>query len=194
MFGRKGINDKIVFNRERLLTLFAYVVDNPRRLLLKRHYPDLFRRNLHLKINGDVVDCVGNLFLLRKPMLQVHVRRVWDEATVRQYCCGCVDLVGQGVLLISPFIHPAEREIRRLALERGGSIVQIVDRSFGERFKPSGQLMDICAAGRLLLVSESVGLPFGLLRARLLRRSTRGAAAGIAGQGRYKEKHARRKL
>lgn len=150
-----GIHDRIVFDHRQLELLERYIEDNPRRLLIKRKYPDLFRRNLSVKINGDMVDCVGNMFLLRKPMLAVHVRRKWNAAETASYKARCIGAMRQGMVLVSPFIHPVENEIRKQALAEGGSVIRIVDHGFTERFKPSGQGMDTCAEGRLLLVAEA---------------------------------------
>lgn len=85
LFLGRGLNDKIVFDEERLETLINYIRDNPRRLLIKREFPDLFRRNLSIKINDDTLDCVGNLFLLRKPMVAVHVRHHWTRQQNAEY-------------------------------------------------------------------------------------------------------------
>lgn len=154
IFKGTGINDRIVFDKDRLETLVNYIKDNPRRLLLKRMHPDLFRRNLKVRINGETVDCLGNLFLLRRPMIAVHVRRAWDDSSKKQYRDSCVQIADGGIVLISPFIHPIERVIQNAVLERGGCIIKIVDHGFGERFKPTGRLMDTCAEGRLLMISE----------------------------------------
>ena len=105
MFKGEGINDRIVFDQEQLDILIRYIADNPRRLLIKRLYPDLFRRNLSVNINGDVVDCVGNMFLLRKPLMAVHVRRKWSAGEVEAYKARCIEAALNGVVLISPFIH-----------------------------------------------------------------------------------------
>lgn len=155
VFKGRGINDRIVFDRQQLETLQRYIDDNPRRLLIKRKYPDLFRRNLSVQINDDMIDCVGNMFLLRKPMLAVHVRRKWNATETEAYKWKCIRAMRQGMVLISPFIHPVENQIRKQALAEGGSVIQIVDHGFEERFKPSGQSMDTCAEGRLLLVAEA---------------------------------------
>ena len=155
VFKGGGIHDRIVFDRQQLEILERYIADNPRRLLIKRKYPDLFRRNLSVKINDDMVDCVGNMFLLRKPMLAVHVRRRWNDAETASYKARCIGAMRQGMVLVSPFIHPVENEIRKQALAEGGSVIRIVDYGFAERFKPSGQGMNTCAEGLLLLVAEA---------------------------------------
>lgn len=155
LFLGRGLNDKIVFDEERLETLINYIRDNPRRLLIKREFPDLFRRNLSIKINDDTLDCVGNLFLLRKPMVAVHVRHHWTRQQNAEYKKQCLALSRMGAVLIFPFIHPVENEIRKTALENGGEIIHIQDQGFSERFKPTGRSFDTCAEGRLLLICKS---------------------------------------
>lgn len=155
IFKGQGMNDRIVFDERQLDTLVRYIQDNPRRLLIKRMYPDLFRRHLSVSVNGETVDCVGNLFLLRKQLMAVHVRRKWGVAQAQEYKRQCILAARQGVVPVSPFIHPIENEIRKEVLEEGGSVIQIVDHGFSERFKPTGKGLDTCAEGRLLLISEA---------------------------------------
>lgn len=118
-------------------------------------FPDLFRRHLSVSIDGDVVDCVGNMFLLRRPMMAVHLRRRWTDAEKEQYKAMCISAAAQGIVPVSPFVSPVENEIRKCVLDAGGAVIHIVDHGFDERFKPSGKSMDTCAEGRLLLVAES---------------------------------------
>ena len=155
IFCGEGMNDRIVFDDRQQEILVRYISDNPRRLLIKRMMPDLFRRRLSVRIGNDVVDCVGNIFLLRKPMMAVHVRRRWSAAETEQYKALCIASAENGMVLISPFISPVENEIRKEVLANGGSIIQIMDHGFAARFKPSGKSMDTCAEGRLLLISEA---------------------------------------
>lgn len=58
-------------------------------------------------------------------------------------------------VMISPFIHPLEREIMKDALDAGGFIIKITERGFAERWKPEGKWFDLCAAGRYLVIAES---------------------------------------
>lgn len=43
-------HDQIIFNYEQLRRSIRYVEDNPRRLIIKRMYPHLFKRFLHVRI------------------------------------------------------------------------------------------------------------------------------------------------
>lgn len=183
IFKGDGMTDSIVCDDRRYFILVNYIRDNPRRLLIKRLHTDLFRRNLSVRIGLDVIDCVGNMFLLRRPMKQVHVRRAWDQERVRAYREECLAEAAEGVVLVSPFIHPVENEIRKTVLESGGSVIHIMDHGFGERFKPTGRGMDTCVEGRMLLVCEAgaptVGEDMSYAKAsRLNRLAERLAAIG----------------
>lgn len=77
----QGFQDSILFRKGQLKALFDYLRDNPRRLAVKRLYPDLFRvaRDLRrplpvLGVEG-VFSALGNRFLLNRPLVQVQVPR-----------------------------------------------------------------------------------------------------------------------
>ena len=40
-----------------------------------------------------------------------------------------------------------------MAIDSGSSVILLRDLSFDKRFKPQGELFDLCAAGRLLMLS-----------------------------------------
>lgn len=155
LFDLEGVNDRIVYGNGQLGILRNYIYDNPRRLLIKRLYPDLFRRTLGLLVGACSFDCVGNIFLLKKPMLQVHVRRHWNEAQCREYKEKTKAAACAGMVLVSPAIHRVEKEIMQAAVDSGGSVIKIADRGFSERWKPAGKDFDLCAEGRLLVIVES---------------------------------------
>ena len=127
LFRGEGINDSIVFDDDRLDVLRKYIADNPRRLLIKRMFPDLFRRHLSVSIDGDVVDYLGNMFLLRRPMMAVHLRRRWNDAEKEQYKAMCISAAAQGIVPVSPFVSPVENEIRTRVLDAGGADAGVGD-------------------------------------------------------------------
>lgn len=61
-----------------------------------------------------------------------------------------------GGILVSPFISPAEKEIRAAAEAAGGRIILITSEPMGERYKPSGHDFDMCEAGRMLIISAGI--------------------------------------
>lgn len=150
-----GFNDKIVFRAGAKEAFYNYVIDNPRRYLVKRLYPEYFFHKLVLAVGAKRCGLYGNLFLLDNPVKSfVKISRVrshtpdldrkikeWNE-TIR---CGGV--------LVSPFINPDEKEYRDAAIKNGTGIILIVDYRFTDRQKPYKELFDLCSEGRLLIVS-----------------------------------------
>lgn len=64
-----------------------------------------------------------------------------------------LDEVRAGGVLVSPFISPGEKDIARAALDAGGSVILMKPDGFEPRFKPKGHYFDLCAQGRLLILS-----------------------------------------
>lgn len=60
-------HDRIVRREGQLAKIKNYIADNPRRLLIKRTYPNLFTRRYEITIEGIAYEAIGNLFLLRNP-------------------------------------------------------------------------------------------------------------------------------
>lgn len=150
-----GFNDKIAFRAGSKDAFYNYIADNPRRYLVKKLCADYFYHKLMIEIEGMKCGLYGNLFLLDNPVKSfVKISRdkskmrdlddrmkEWDE-TIR---CGGV--------LVSPFINPAEKEIRAKAIENGNGLIIVLDYRFSERTKPYKSLFDLCAEGRLLIIS-----------------------------------------
>lgn len=76
-----GFQDSILFRAGQLDAMFNYLRDNPRRLAVKRLFPDLFRavaalrRPLPLLGVVGAFAALGNRFLLDRPLVQVQVSR-----------------------------------------------------------------------------------------------------------------------
>lgn len=138
-----------------------YVQDNPRRAIIKRARPDLFKRYLHLEIGNHEYAAFGNIFLLRHfNLLSVRIHRRWSEEEFEQYHKDCMQKIQNGAIPISPFIHDAEKRIMRATLDLGYPLIKLTDCGFEDRFKPQGADFDLCAEGRLLLLApwpENIG-------------------------------------
>lgn len=148
-----GYNDRIIRRRGQLNTLFEYIRDNPRRLFLRRNFPEYFLSNILLRSSEQEYSLFGNLLLLENPeKSQVRFsskytpeelntrRQVWEEA------------IRNGGVLVSPFYHPMEKEYLNKAIEDGGKIIIICENGFPPRWKPEKRFMDLCAEGRMLFV------------------------------------------
>jgi len=153
-FFSKQYNDRIVTKKDQLPTLKRYILDNPRRYLMKRLHPDLFVRVNGITINGENLTAFGNPFLLREAVKEaVIVRSHFTPEELNRLREHWRQLSLEGGVLVSPFISPKERGIRDEVLDSGGKIIEIRDNGFPERFKPSGKAFEHCLNGQLLYIA-----------------------------------------
>jgi len=153
-----GYHDLCVWRRGALKAYTHYLRDNPRRYCLKKAHPNLFRRvnNLrHARLPPDEPwTGYGNLFLLDKP--EMHVLRVSRRVTPPELDAerqATLKRVGDGAVIVSPFISPGEKAIARAALDAGGEVILIKPDGFDACFKPRGRYFDLCLQGRLLILA-----------------------------------------
>lgn len=150
----KDFHHRVIFNADELEICKRYVSDNPRRLLVKRERPELFRTYHHLAVGDMEMAAYGNIFLLRDfHKQQVRIHRAWTDGEFSEYKRHSLLCAENGGVLVSPFIHPREREIRDEALLLGARIIHLRIDGFRERFKPSGRDFELCSQGRLLLLA-----------------------------------------
>jgi REP element-mobilizing transposase RayT len=155
---QEGFHDLVSLDVKSIKAYSAYIRDNPRRFCLKRAHPDLFTRLDHLSSPRLPKDLpwkgFGNPFLLDKPLRRAV--RVSRSATVEEIEAQKVllrETLHQGGVLISPFISPGEKEMVACAIEEGGSVIVLKHEGFPPLYKPSGAYFDLCAQGRLLILS-----------------------------------------
>lgn len=150
-----GYHDRILSGKDQLSNLIAYIRDNPRRLFLKQKYPEAFRNRLILSFKDLELSIYGNPLLLEHPakyavrfsskFSQEKIsakRKIWEEA------------IRNGSVLISPFIHPSEKEFLEKAITCDGKAIIIQENGFPERWKPEKRLFEACAQGRLLFIGQ----------------------------------------
>ncbi|MDE5877617.1 MAG: hypothetical protein K2H47_09025 [Muribaculaceae bacterium] len=150
-----GFNDKIAFREGAKDAFYNYISDNPRRYLIKKHCPEYFYHKLLIDVEGRLCGLYGNLFLLDHPLkaaVKISRRKehtpdlakktgIWEEV-----------LRAQGVL-VSPFINPEEKKYYERAISTNTGIILIVNYTFSDRTKPYKKLFDLCAEGKLLIIS-----------------------------------------
>lgn len=153
-FFSKGFNDKIAFDDEQWNRQLHYVSDNPRRYLMKKYNPDLFYTRWQLTIGDKSFAAVGNIFLLKSPALGVvRFSRKYARGEFESKAETWRQITRNGGALISPFIHPKEKEIRDRALASGGKIIRICENGFSERFAPQGREFEFVGSSRMLLIA-----------------------------------------
>ena len=152
----KSFHDRIVFREGILRRLVAYVADNPRRYLMRTMQQDLFRKH-HIVMKGNLrLVAYGNIHLLKDPCRSALIvsSRYTQEERERWEAEWEATASVRGVF-VSPFISPHEKRLMREFLAHGARMIKIVEHGFWERFKPQGDLFDLCAEGRLLLIGEA---------------------------------------
>ena len=150
----RGYNDLIAKDYDMLPRLVAYVKDNPRRLLLKREHPDLFRVRFGLRIGLRDYAAIGNRFLLQRPeRIQVQLSRHFTEKEIDQRVNQYLNLARHGAVLVSPSISIGEQRVMRAAMDEGLPLIFLSPRGFTSFTRPGLGFLEACAAGHLLILA-----------------------------------------
>ncbi|MBQ9356201.1 MAG: hypothetical protein IJT98_02785 [Prevotella sp.] len=150
----RGYNDKLLLRQGQLQRWLDYLHDNPRRLLMKREHPDLFRVQRGLMVKGLQFSAIGNRFLLDRPMrLQVQCSRSLNEQQIGAKVKECLTQAHSGAVLVSPSISKGEKAVMRAAFDEGLPLIILQENGFTDLAKPGGQRMEACARGQLLLLA-----------------------------------------
>ncbi len=155
----EGYNDQIAMCSDTLRAQRRYIRDNPRRFCLRKAHPDLFVRVNRLDNprlpEGETWAGFGNLFLLDKPrLLPVQVSRRVAPDALAALKAEVADQTEAGAVMVSPFLSPGEKAIAAQVMEQEyGSLILLKPEGFPPLYKPSGAYFDLCAKGRLLVLT-----------------------------------------
>lgn len=145
-----------------LETIIEYIRQNPYRLLVRRHNPEFFRRANNLEIAGRRWQAYGNIQLIENPFkAPVVIHRADTEALRAAKARRWRHLAENGGVLVSAFISPDEKVVRRECEGVNGKIILLRNEPFAEREKPAAHDFALCAEGRLLILAPVAGLPPG---------------------------------
>lgn len=158
----EDFHDRYLRPRHNLKTIIEYIRQNPSRLLTKQQNPDFFRKINNIKINGSLWQAYGNHQLLENPFkAPVVIHRADSEplktAKIRRW----KHISENGGVLVSPFISPAEKEVRRQCEQANGKVILLTNEPFAEREKPAAHDFNLCSEGRLLILAPMTPLPPG---------------------------------
>lgn len=152
-----GYNDRVLVRKNQLQNWIRYLKDNPRRLWLKQHYSDRLTKVYDFQAgkSGHRYTAVGNTFLVTYPeIVQVRCHRNLTEAEIRSEVEHYLALARCGVVMVSPFISPAEKAVYDACYNERLKIIRIVKRGLDGRFVyPSGRDFEGCAEGFLLILA-----------------------------------------
>lgn len=147
-------HDRIVFKEGQIELLKKYIDDNPRRLWLKRKFPDILSKRHRIRICGEEYEAVGNIFMLDDFDIQaVRISRSYSADELRRYKGQWLRTIDNGGVLVSPFISVAEKRVRDYAMSCNCKLILFETEGFPERYKPPGELFDYCLGGRLLMIA-----------------------------------------
>ncbi len=150
----RGYNDRLLLRSGQLETWLRYLEDNPRRLLMKRENPDLFRVQRNVEAAGITFSAIGNRFLLDRPFkVQVQCSRSLTEHEIDAKVAECLGAARQGAVLVSPSISPGEKAVMKAAFNEGLPLIYLQENGFTHLAKPGGARMDACARGQLLILA-----------------------------------------
>ena len=149
-----GYTDSVLTGIEQLEHMLAYIQDNPRRLLVKHVYPELFRIVRDKQVAGNNYDLIGNNELLSSLKIKaLKISRNIPDAELEKVKNGILDEARNGAVIVSPFISQGERVIREELMACGLPFIWISEQGLSEYYKPVGKLFDHCANGHLLILA-----------------------------------------
>ena len=149
-----GYNDIILDQEGQLQNMKRYILDNPRRLAIKRTRPDLFRVQRNIKAGDFTFAALGNVFLLDAPcLMQVQCTRKLTTQQIHDTVQQFLSHAQNGAVLVSPSISPGEKAVMKAAFEHGFPVIVLQENGFAPLAKPGGRRFNACAEGRLLLLA-----------------------------------------
>ena len=137
MLFARGYNDKLLLREGQLETWVRYLNDNPRRLLMKREHPDLFRVQRNVEAAGMTFSAIGNRFLLDRPVrMQVQCSHRLSEPQIQEKVAHFLTATRQGAVLVSPAISPGEKAVMRTAFNERHPLIYLQENGFTDLAKP----------------------------------------------------------
>ena len=156
-------HERILHAPGQLRHMIDYVKDNPRRLWLKKHNPQLFKLHRRTQTHGLLFTSLGNHFLLDWPDRQmVELSRNTPADKVEQHLNEALAAAQNGAITYTAAISKGEQLIARTLRQQGFPLVILLNDGFPKEgspheryFKPGGVYFEACAEGRLLLLEPT---------------------------------------
>ena len=156
-------HERILHAPGQLRRMIDNVKDNPRRLWLKRHNPDLFRLHRRTETAGLSFTSMGNHFLLNWPDSQaVEMTRSATDEQIEKRLRSAQAAAHYGTVTYTAAISKGEQIIARSLREQGYPLVVLLNDGFPkegsphERYcKPGGIYFEACSKGQLLLLEPT---------------------------------------
>ena len=161
----EGYCDKPLLLQITLDGWYKYLQLNPHRLAMRIQYPNFFKRIENLRIGERDYAAYGNLFLFSNPdKSAIKISRSFSDLEIEQLKKKWCLEAKKGTIMVSPFISPREKEIRKMIEKEDGKIILITHEIYSDRYKPSSHNFELCSTGRLLIISLGYPLKTNLSR------------------------------
>ena len=152
-----GYNDRPLLSKGQLDGWIAYLRDNPRRRWLKQLFPDRLRKVYDFAAGESKTryTAVGDTFMIKYPdRQQVRCHRNLTSEQIQAEVDYYLSLARSGVVLVSPFISPAEKAVYEACYKEKRRMIRLVKRALDGKFVyPQGRDFDACVQGFLLVLS-----------------------------------------
>ena len=156
-------HERILHAPGQLRRMIDYVKDNPRRLWLKSHNPDLFRLHRRTEAAGLSFTSMGNHFLLNWPDGQnVEMTRSATTEQIGERLRSVLAAAHNGAVTYTAAISKGEQIIARSLREQRYPLVVLLNDGFPKEghpheryYKPGGVYFEACSKGLLLLLEPT---------------------------------------
>ena len=156
-------HERILHAPGQLRRMIDYVKDNPRRLWIKSHNPELFRLHRRTEAAGLSFTSMGNHFLLDWPDKQmVEMSRSATKEEVQEQLQSVLAAAHNGTITYTAAISKGEQFIARTLREQGYPLVVLLNDGFPKEgspheryYKPGGVYFEACSKGQLLLLEPT---------------------------------------
>ena len=156
-------HERILHAPGQLRRMIDYVKDNPRRLWIKSHNPELFRLHRQTVAAGLSFTSMGNHFLLDWPDRQVvEMSRSATSEEVQERLRTVLATAHNGTITYTAAISKGEQLIARTLREQGYPLVVLLNDGFPKEgapheryYKPGGVYFEACSKGQLLLLEPT---------------------------------------
>ncbi len=156
-------HERILHAPGQLRRMIDYVKDNPRRLWIKSHNPELFRLHRRTEAAGLSFTSMGNHFLLDWPDKQVvEMSRSATNEEVQERLQEVLAAAHNGAVTYTAAISKGEQLIARTLREQGYPLVVLLNDGFPKEgspheryYKPGGVYFEVCSKGKLLLLEPT---------------------------------------
>lgn len=156
-------HERILHAPGQLRRMIDYVKDNPRRLWIKSHNPELFRLHRRTETAGLSFTSMGNHFLLDWPDKQaVEMSRSASNEEVQERLQSVLAAAQNGTVTYTAAISKGEQLIARTLRAQGYPLVVLLNDGFPKEgspheryYKPGGVYFEACSRGQLLLLEPT---------------------------------------